>query len=182
MNPQKPDYVRPALIAGAAAGVLSAIPFIGAANCFCCLWIVGGAAVAVRLMAAATPTLLRAGDGAVVGALTGITAAVVDSIVSIPLRSFNLALARRLLDKAAELGGELPAGLDGIFNSSGALSPGWFILGLLFSAAVLAVMGALGGVIGVALFAKKVLPPSGPPSSPGPAAPAKDLPGPPDAS
>jgi hypothetical protein len=182
MDPQKPDYVRPALIAGAAAGVLSAIPFIGAANCLCCLWIVGGAVVAVKLMAAATPSLLRAGDGAIVGALTGITAAVVDSIVSIPLRSFNLALARRLLDKAAELGGELPAGLDGIFNSSGGVSPGWFILGLLFSAAVLAVMGALGGIIGVTLFAKKAVPPSGPTPSPGPPAPPGGLTGPPDAS
>jgi hypothetical protein len=182
MNPQKPDYVRPALIAGAAAGVLSAIPFIGAANCFCCLWIVGGAAVAVKLMAAASPALLRAGDGAVVGALTGITAAVVDAIVSIPLRSFNLALARRLLDKAAELGGELPAGLDGVFNSSGMVSPGWFVLGLLFSAAVLAVMGALGGVIGVALFAKKAVPPPGPPPAGGQPAPPQGLSGPPDAS
>jgi hypothetical protein len=182
MDPQKPDYVRPALIAGAAAGVLSAIPFIGAANCLCCLWIVGGAAVAVKLMAGASPTLLRPGDGAIVGALTGITAAVVDSIVSIPLRSFNLALARRLLDKASEIGGELPAGLDGIFNSSGAVTPGWFVLGLLFSSAVLAVMGALGGVIGVALFVKKKVPPSGPPPSGGPAASSKDLPGPPDAS
>jgi hypothetical protein len=172
MDPQKPDYFRPALIAGAVAGLLSGLPFIGAGNCICCLWIVGGAAMAVRLLAAQTRTLLTAGDGAVVGALTGITAAVVDAIVSIPLRSFNMDLARRILDKASEFGGDMPAGLDEIFNRSGAVSPGWFLLGLFISAALFAVMGALGGIIGVSLFGKKALPPLAPPSAP---------PGPPDA-
>ncbi len=172
MDPQKPDYFRPALIAGAVAGFLSGLPLIGMGNCICCLWIVGGAAMAVRLLAARTRALLTAGDGAVVGALTGITAAVVDAVVSIPLRSFNLGLARRFLDKAVELGGEMPAGLDDILNRSGAVSPGWFLLGLFISAAVFALMGALGGIIGVSLFAKKALPPAAPPQIP---------PGPPDA-
>jgi hypothetical protein len=155
MDPQKPNYFRPALIAGAVAGLLSGLPFIGMANCVCCLWIVGGAAVAVRLLAAATPAVLTSGDGAVVGALTGITAALTDAVVSIPLRSFNLELGRRLLDKAADMGGEVPAGLDGIFNTTGGISPGWFLLGLFLSAAIFALMGALGGIIGVSLFARK---------------------------
>jgi hypothetical protein len=172
MDAKKPDYFRPALIAGAVAGLLSGLPLIGAGNCICCLWIVGGAAMAVKLLAAGSSTLLTAGDGAMVGALTGITAAVVDAIVSLPLRSFNLGLARRLLDKAVELGGELPSGLDDIINNSGVFSPGWFLLGLFISAAVFAVMGVLGGVIGVSLFAKKALPPAAPPQTP---------PGPPDA-
>ncbi|MCX6572453.1 MAG: hypothetical protein NTX99_00530 [Candidatus Aminicenantes bacterium] len=172
MDPKKPDYFRPALVAGAVAGLLSGLPLIGMGNCICCLWIVGGAAMAVKLLAAATPTLLTAGDGAMVGALTGITAAVVDAVVSLPLRSFNLGLARRFLDKAVELGGDLPSGLDDIVNNSGVFSPGWFLLGLLISAAVFAVMGVLGGVIGVSLFAKKALPPVAPPQTP---------PGPPDA-
>jgi hypothetical protein len=169
MDPRKPNYFRPALMAGAVAGLLSGLPFIGAANCLCCLWIVGGAAVAVRLLAAVTPTLLTSGDGAVVGALTGITAAVVDAIVSIPLRSINLELGRRLLDKAAEMGGDIPAGLDGIFNSAGGISPGWFLLGLFLSAAIFAGMGALGGIIGVSLFARKAAAvTAGPPAPPQP--------------
>ena len=85
MNPQRPEYLRPALIAGAVAGLLSGLPFIGAGNCICCLWVVGGAVMASKLLAAATPGLLTSGDGAVVGALTGIVAAVVDAIISIPL-------------------------------------------------------------------------------------------------
>jgi len=179
MNPQKPEYFRPALIAGAVAGLLSGLPFIGAGNCVCCLWIVGGAAVAAKLLAAATPGLLRASDGAVVGALTGIVAAVVDAVVSIPLRSFNLGLARQILDKASELGGQMPPGLADVLNgSSSYLSPGWFLLGLLVSAAVFAVMGALGGIIGISLFGRKALPPAPPPA---PAVPPQSPPGPSDA-
>jgi len=177
MEPQRPDYFRPALIAGAVAGLLSGLPFIGAGNCVCCLWIVGGAAIAAKLLAAKTSGVLRSSDGAVVGALTGIVAAVVDAVVSIPLKSFNMDLARRILDRASEIGGEMPAGLDEILGgSAGAVSPGWFLLGLFVSAGLFAFVGALGGVIGVSLFGKKALPPvsappapSAPPAGPGPA-------------
>jgi len=175
---QRPEYLRPALIAGIVAGILSGLPFIGAGNCVCCLWIIGGAAVAARMLAAATPTLLKASDGAVVGALTGIVAAVTDALVSLPLRQFNMGLARRILDKAAELGGQLPSGIQDILNqSAGAFSAGWFLLGLLVSAAVFAIVGALGGIIGVSLFAKKVQPPAAA-APPGPAAPPPAAPGP----
>ena len=179
MTAQKPDYLRPALTVGAAAGLLSGLPFLSAGNCFCCLWILGGAIVAVRLLANQAPGPLVSSDGAVVGALTGIVAAVVDALVSIPLRSFNLGLAPRLLDKAAEMGGQLPAGLDEFFNAgTGPLSPGWFLLGLMVSAAVFAVVGALGGLIGVSLLAKRAVPPAAPAP---PADPPQTPPGPGDA-
>ncbi len=167
MEPTRPDYFRPALTAGAVAGLLSAIPFVSAANCVCCLWVVGAAAIAVRLLARTTPVALKAGDGAIVGALTGIVAAIVQTLLSIPLRSFNLDLAQRILDKAGELGGEMPAGLDGFFQGASAtLTPGWFLLGLFFSAALFGAFGALGGIVGVSLFAKKAVPPPAPAAPP----------------
>ncbi len=180
MSQQKPEYFRPALTAGAVAGLLSGIPFVGAGNCVCCLWIVGGAAVAVKLLVKATKAPLTSGDGAVVGALTGLIAAVVDAIVKIPFQSFNLEMAQRILDKAAEMGGQMPAGLDGIFQgASSTLSPGWFLLGLFLSAAVYAVVGALGGLIGISLFAKKAAAAAPPP--PPTAIPPADTQGPTDA-
>jgi hypothetical protein len=118
------------------------------------------------MLAAASPVLLTTGDGAIVGALTGIVAAVVDALISIPLRPFSLGLARRILDKAGELGGQMPSGIQDALNRSGGfLSPGWFLLGLLVSAAVFAAAGAIGGIIGLSLFGKKGQPPA-PPGSP----------------
>jgi hypothetical protein len=172
MNKTKPEYLRPALLAGAVAGLLSGLPIIGAGNCLCCLWIVGGAAVAAKLLAAQTPGLLTAGDGAIVGALTGIVAAVVDTLVKLPLQRYNLELARRILDRFSELGTDIPSSVEGWFDlSSGAISPAWLLFGLFVSAAVYAVMGALGGTIGVSLFGRKTSPPA--PSAPAapPAAP-----------
>ncbi len=96
MNPQRPAYLRPALVAGAVAGLLAGLPIVSIGNCICCLWIVGGAVWAVKLLAEDTPVALTAGDGALVGALTGIVAAVVESIVSIPFRSFDPEQMRRV--------------------------------------------------------------------------------------
>jgi len=179
MDQQKPGYLRPALIAGAVAGLLSGLPFIGIGNCICCLWIVGGAAMAAKLLAAQTPGLLTTGDGAIVGALTGIVAAVVDTIVKIPMQHFNMDLARGIIDKLPDVSTEMPAGLDEILNSSGMLTPGWMLLGLFVSAAIYAIVGVLGGIIGVSLFGKKAIPPAS--SPPSPAAPPPAAPGPPDA-
>lgn len=167
MNPQKPEYFRPALIAGAVAGLLSGLPFIGAGNCICCLWIVGGAAIAAKMLAGQTPGLLTSGDGAIVGALTGIVAAVVDTVVKLPLQHYNMELARRILD-SFDIESNMPAGLKGLFDgSTGVLTPGWMLLGLFFSAAIYAVFGALGGVIGVSLFGRKAVPPApSPPAAP----------------
>jgi len=164
MDAAKPEYFRPALIAGAGAGLLSGLPLIAAGNCLCCLWIVGGATVGAKLLSARTPGPLKAGDGALVGALTGIVAAVVSAIVEIPLRSFNLGLARGFLERFSDSGFEVPSGFEGWFDlGTGAISPAWMLLGLFVTAAVYAIMGALGGIIGVSLFAKKPGPPVPPP-------------------
>jgi hypothetical protein len=173
MEEKKPEYLRPALIAGAVAGLLSGLPLVSAGNCLCCLWIIGGAALAVNLLAKNTAGVLSSGDGAIVGALTGIVAAVVDTIIKIPLQPYNMALARRILDKFSELGQEMPASLDGLLNgSSNILTPGWFLLGLFFTAAIFTVVGVLGGIIGVSLFGRKkfqAAPPAAPvPPPPGP--------------
>lgn len=172
MNPQKPEYLRPALIAGAIAGVLSGLPFVSAGNCFCCLWILGGAALAVNLLAKNTAGVLTSGDGAIVGALTGIVAAVVAALMTLPLRSFNTEMARRFMDWVSGLGYDMPSNLNGILDGgSRGLSPGWFLLSLFVSAAVFTIMGVLGGIIGVALFGKKKVqaaPPAVPPTPPGP--------------
>jgi len=153
MNAQKPGMFAPALIGGAVAGVLSGIPIVG---CLCCLWIIGGAMLSAYLLSKDSPLVLTSGDGAIVGAFAGIVAAVVHAILNIPFYALNLAFFRRVMDTMAEYIEELPSGWNTLLErSAGPLSLPWFFLGLIINSALYAVLGALGGIIGMALFGKK---------------------------
>jgi hypothetical protein len=159
MEQKKPEYLMPALVAGGVSGVLSGIPFV---NCLCCLWIIGGAAWAAHILAGRTPGGLTGGDGAIVGALTGIVAAIAGTVIEIPFRSFNAEQARRLLEMLPDTADEMPAGLGSWLSGGSWTSPGFFLLGLFVSAVVFTGLGVLGGVIGVSLFGRKRVPPPPP--------------------
>ncbi|MFW6159775.1 MAG: hypothetical protein ACOC57_01370 [Acidobacteriota bacterium] len=157
MNNQKPGMFVPALVGGAAAGLLSAVPLV---NCFCCLWIVGGAILAAYLLAKDSPSGLSGGDGAIVGVFTGLVAAVVDAIISLPLQAVNAQVIRQVMERMAEYSDSLPSGWEnflerGLAETSFAI----FMLGLMISAIIFAALGALGGIIGAALFGKIPKPP-----------------------
>lgn len=156
MNEQKSGLFVPALVGGAVAGVLSAVPFI---NCLCCLWIIGGALLASYLLAKDSPVALTAGDGAIVGIFTGIIAAVIDAFVSIPFHAINSAFVQRIMEGIAEYTEEMPAGWErwletGAFETSASM----FMLGVLISVVTFSILGALGGIIGISIFGKKPRP------------------------
>jgi hypothetical protein len=158
MNGQKPNVFMPALIGGAVAGILSGIPLL---NCLCCLWIIGGAILASYLAVKDSSVSLKASDGAVVGAFTGIFAAFVRLFLSIPFRAVEFALFRKIMERLSEFVPEATSEWKDIFSlGAGPISIAGFLLGLLFSAAIFALLGALGGIIGMALFGKKT-PPAG---------------------
>lgn len=143
----------PALIGGGVAGILSAVPFL---NCLCCLWIIGGAMLSAYLLAKDSPKALTSGDGAIVGAFAGFVAAVVDTFLSIPFHALNTEFIRRIMDRVAEFSEEMPSGWESWFEKGvGPISVAWFLLGLVISAVLFAALGALGGILGVALFGKK---------------------------
>jgi hypothetical protein len=162
MIQQRPGMFRPALIGGIAAGVLTAVPLV---NCLCCLWIIGGAMLAAYLFSKDSPTSLTPGDGAVLGILTGIVAAVTDSIVSLPFETMNREFVQRFMDQFSQFVKEMPSGWERWLDErAGGMSPAWFFLGLLATAVIYAAFGILGGVIGASIFGrKKILPPQGTP-------------------
>jgi hypothetical protein len=156
MDNQRSAMFSAALISGSLAGVLSGIPF---ANCLCCFWIIGGAMLASYLLAKSSSVALTAGDGAIVGVFTGIAAAVVRALVNIPFRSFNIEFFKKIAEGLAQYGGEMPSGFDSFLESGATqISVPAFLIGLLVSAIVLSGLGALGGIIGVSLFGKKIPP------------------------
>jgi hypothetical protein len=87
------DFLKPALVGGAVLAIPTSITaFIGAAanlpilNITCCLWLLAGGAVAVYLLNTQRPGTLTYGDGALVGLFSGIFAAILSTVIGIPLR------------------------------------------------------------------------------------------------
>jgi len=153
MSQQTQGMLMPALIGGAVAGLLTGLPFLG---CFCCLWIIGGAMLAAHLLAKRSAVSLTPGDGAVVGILAGIIAAVVEAFVSLPFDALNREYVQKFMDQFSQFFEELPQGWESWINRAGAgTSLALFMLGLLISAVIFAAFGALGGVIGASLFGRK---------------------------
>ncbi len=158
MNTQRPRMLMPALIGGILSGVLSAIPFI---SCLCCLWIIGGGLLAAYLLSNDSPPMsLTTGDGAIVGAFAGIIGSILNTIVSIPFNAMmrNSEMMRAVIDKISEYVQDMPAGMEGLFESgpfNGSFSIAWTLLGLVFSMVIFSAFSALGGIIGVSIFKKK---------------------------
>jgi uncharacterized membrane protein YeaQ/YmgE (transglycosylase-associated protein family) len=164
MNPSK---LQPALLAGVAIGVLSALPVINMANLCCCAWVLFGGALASYLMQQNHPAPITAGDGAIVGLLAGVVGAVVGTLISIPLTiamgPFQAELLERVLEGARDMPPEARNILEGM-----RVGPAIGI-GLIFSFFAMLVAGCffglIGGLVGALLFKKNVpaLPPPPPP-------------------
>lgn len=151
------NKLKPALLGGLIVGVLSALPFIG----FCrCLWALGGGLVAGMLYIKGSQTPVALGDGAIVGALSGVVGAIIYLILGLPIA---------LLQGAADLEQQLSrSGLHLPFTGTVLL-----IVGSVVAAVVLLVIATFGGLLAVPIFEKRKpgdLPPPPPNNMGGPGA------------
>jgi len=133
------NKLKPALLGGLIVGILSAIPLI---NYCCCIWTLGGGVLAAFLYIKSSPTPVKMGDGAMVGGLAGVVGGVIYFLLSLPINIFfGMAAMEQQL------------------RSSGISIPfSGVVLVLLSSflgAIILAVLTALGGLLGVAIFEKR---------------------------
>lgn len=133
------NKLKPAVLGGLIVGVLSAIPFI---NYCCCIWTLGGGALAAYLYIKSSPTPVKIGDGALVGGLAGVVGAIIYLIIGLPIAILLGTAAME--EQFARQGIQLPF--------SGVLL---MILSGIIGAVILAVLTALGGIIGVAIFEKR---------------------------
>jgi hypothetical protein len=162
---------QPALLGGLVLGVLSALPFIGAGNLCCCLWILAGGALAAYLLQEKQRAPISVGDGAAVGLMAGAVGAVVWLVVSVPVGILMGPLQTRMMRRVME--GDLPDGVRQMLQAMGEGGP--TLVGLVFSFFLMLVLclvfSTVGGVIGAAWFKKP---------GPGPAdvGPPPDLPPP----
>jgi hypothetical protein len=150
----KQNKFQPALIGGIVLGVLSALPVVSVANLCCCLWVIAGGVVAAYLLQAGTPAPITTGDGAVVGLLAGLMGAVINFIVTIVLNPLLGPLQAQVMERVLEQIPNAPD-LHGAWGGSGL-----GLVGAIFNFLLMLVVGVVfatvGGIIGAALFKKKV--------------------------
>jgi hypothetical protein len=151
-------YLQPAFMGGLVTGVLSALPVVSAGNLCCCLWVVTGGLLASYLLQQNRSDAITAADGAIVGLLAGVFAALISFALSIPIGLFVGPVERQVLERLREMtGSAMP---DGRFGMGGDGAPGAIgvvvlaVLGFLFSLIVGSIVSTLAGVVGAALFAK----------------------------
>ena len=80
------SMLKPALAGGVALGILSALPVIGACNCICCAWIIGGGILASYLYIRESQFRVTMGRGVLAGLAAGAIGAVVYALFSIPIQ------------------------------------------------------------------------------------------------
>src|ERR1044072_3191111 len=133
------NKLKPALLGGLIVGVLSAIPFI---NYCCCIWSIGGGALAAYLYIKSSPVPVGTGDGAMVGGLAGVVGGIIYLILGLPIALvFGMAAMQDSLNRS---GVDLPI--------SGFLL---MVVAAIVGAIILALLATLGGIIGVAIFDKR---------------------------
>jgi hypothetical protein len=157
----------PALLGGVFIGVLSALPIVQLCNC-CCLWIVGGGALAAYLQQQNQPLPVKVMQGARIGLIAGVIGAVVWLLTTQALDAVLSPLQSRIIGEISRNARDLPPEVQRWLESAEAGRTGpnifGFMLFLIFGSAV----SALGGAIGAAYFRNDVPPALGGPIPPPP--------------
>jgi hypothetical protein len=141
------------LLGGLFIGVLSALPFINLANC-CCLWMIGGGAIAVYLAQQDDPQPLGLLDGARIGFRAGLVGAAIWLLASMAVDQIVGPLQERAADAMLRGAADMPADARAWLEAAGdrASVPLRFVLGFFFQVFVAAPFAALGGIFGAAIF------------------------------
>jgi hypothetical protein len=133
------NKLKPALLGGLIVGVLSAIPII---NYCCCIWSIGGGALAAYLYIKSSPVPVSMGDGAMTGGLAGVVGGIIYLVLGLPIAIlFGMAAMQDQLNRT---GVQLP--FTGV---------ALMVVAGIVGAVILAGLATLGGVIGVAIFEKR---------------------------
>lgn len=144
------NKLKPAILGGLIVGILSSIPLI---NYCCCIWGIGGGLLAGMIYIKGSPAPVSAGEGAVVGALTGVVGALIYLILGVPV-AYLISGGGAVEDQLRASGLSVPF--------SGLLL---FVVAGLIGAVILAILAVLGGLLAVPLFEKrKGAPPPPPPA------------------
>ena len=144
------------LVGAVVTGVLST-SYLGFINTFCCLGVIIGGLVAVQQYTSRTGSSIESGDGAIIGALSGVGGAVIGAVLDRALRPFGLdarSIQEGMVENMMQMQGQqdLPPILQQLQGGNGEMGLALFIFNIVFSAILYGIFGSIGGAIGAALF------------------------------
>jgi len=160
------SFTQPALVGGLVMGVLSALPIVYLGNICCCLWVISGGIVAAYVFQENHPAPMTVGDGALAGLLAGLVGAVVHLVLSIPIdivmAPLERSFAQRLIDMMGPMPPEMRDLIDRIQQQQMDRGIAFVLIRRVIGFVVMLFIGAafstIGGVIGAAIFQKKLPP------------------------
>lgn len=146
-----------ALIGGATFGTLAALPYIQNVNMACCALFVGGGMFSMYLYMKESDPSAKApyGDGASVGVLSGLVAAVAATVVGLIVNLLGLGADQaEALAMMEQRGIELP---DFVLEMMGArgISVASVLTGLVVYGIFATIFATIGGLVGAATFHKR---------------------------
>src|SRR5437762_7384862 len=144
--PTAPNKIQPALYAGLAMGVLSALPLIQLGNCLCCLWVVGGGALAAYLMQQNHPYPIESADGALVGLISGLIGGAICGLIAIPIALAMAPFQQQIMERITA-NSDMPPELKTMMENMtrGGVVGVVAVIGVFIRAIVFAIIAMLGG-------------------------------------
>jgi hypothetical protein len=145
-------------------GVLSALPIVYFGNVCCCLWVISGGVIAAYVLQQNEAMPITAGDGALVGLLAGVVGACVHFALSVPIDIIMAPFERNLAERIVDLTGnvEMRDMIERVIRRRAEGGMLFLVLGRLLLLPFFLVIGSafstVGGVIGQAIFQKKLPP------------------------
>ena len=111
--------IRSAALGGVFIGVLSALPLVSAGNCCCCMWMISGGALAAYLEVQQKDRTLTGGEGAAIGALSGVIGAFVWIPIAVAMAVLLGPLQRAVFEEIARNARDMPPEAREVFENMG---------------------------------------------------------------
>jgi len=158
-TPRQLDFIQPALAGGMFLGLFSTMPFISAANCLCCMWVLMGGGIAATLLMRQRPSGITYGDGAFVGVLSGLFGAIVGTALHIPILIISTRLFGSQQQQLEELLRQLR--IEGPMRdwlqrvASGEISPATIFFTFFANLLLWSLFAMIGGILTVAIVNRR---------------------------
>ena len=158
------DFLKPALAGGAFMSILTSLcslvstkAKLPALQITCCLWLVGGGALAAYLLNKQRPGGLTYGDGALAGLFSGIFAAILGAVLGIPVRMLIAPELQEAADQFQQQSAQMPPAMRDFVLQQ--LAPGisltGLLIGLVFGLVLYSIFMTAAGALTVAILNRK---------------------------